>query len=141
MKAQIKTFLVVDDELHVTHLLAHKLKQAGVSVLTAIDGQQGFELAMRYLPDVVITDLQMPVLSGYEMSVKLRTEPATSHIPVLMLTARGHKLSEQELSVTGIREVMSKPFAARQLIATAMALADDVAATEGDGAASEGQAA
>ena len=136
-----KRILHIEDNASNRKAVRHILRMTDYGLIEANDGQQGFELAMQYVPDVVITDLQMPVLSGYEMSVKLRAEPATSHIPVLMLTARGHKLSEQELSVTGIREVMSKPFAARQLIATAMALGDDVAATEGDGAASEGQAA
>ena len=111
-----KTFLLVDDEPHITNLVSFKLKQLGVNVITGVDGEQGFKLACQHMPDLVITDFQMPVLSGYEMSVKLRDTEQTREIPVIMLTARGHKLSPEELACTNIQHLMAKPFSARQLI-------------------------
>jgi len=111
-----KTFLLIDDEPHITSLVSFKLKQLGVNVITGVDGEQGFKLACQHLPDLIITDVQMPVLDGYEMSVKLRNTEQTREIPVIMLTARGHKLSPQELACTNIKYLMAKPFSARQLI-------------------------
>lgn len=111
-----KTFLLIDDEPHITSLVSFKLKQLGVNVITGVDGEQGFKLACQHLPDLIITDVQMPVLDGYEMSVKLRNTEQTREIPVIMLTARGHKLSPQELACTNIQYLMAKPFSARQLI-------------------------
>ena len=115
-------FLLVDDEPHVTHLLSYKLRQEGIDVITAQDGEQAYRIACEKLPDLVITDLQMPVFTGYEMSVKLRTNSVTAHIPVLMLTARGHILSDEELASTNIKRLISKPFSARELISVAKAL-------------------
>lgn len=111
-----KTFLLIDDEPHITNLVSFKLKQLGINVITGVDGEQGFKLACQHLPDLVITDVQMPVLDGYQMSVKLRNTEKTCEIPVIMLTARGHKLSQQELACTNIKYLMAKPFSARQLI-------------------------
>jgi len=111
-----KTFLLIDDEPHITSLVSFKLKQLGVNVITGVDGEQGFKLACQHLPDLIITDVQMPVLDGYEMSVKLRNTEQTREIPVIMLTARGHKLSPQELACTNIQYLVAKPFSARQLI-------------------------
>ena len=112
-----KTLLLVDDEQHITHLLAHKLKQTGATVITAVDGQEGFNLACDHEPELVVTDFQMPVLNGYDMSVKLRANQMTAHIPLIMLTARGHGLSAEKLAQTNIKHLMSKPFSARDLIA------------------------
>ena len=117
-------FLLVDDEPHVTHLVSYKLKQENIEVVTAQDGAEAFRLACENSPNLVITDLQMPVLSGYEMSVKLRANRETANIPILMLAARGHTLSDEKLAKTNIKQLMSKPFSIRELIRTAKALVD-----------------
>jgi CheY-like chemotaxis protein len=84
-----KTILVVDDEVHISHVVSLKLQQAGLRVLTAGDGEEGYEVACRELPDLVVTDFQMPIMSGLELGCKLRETAATSEIPVLVVTARG----------------------------------------------------
>ena len=117
-------FLLVDDEPHVTHLVSYKLKQENIEVDTAQDGAEAFRLACEKLPDLVITDLQMPVLSGFEMSVKLRANHRTANIPILVLAARGHTLSDEKLAKTNIKQLLSKPFSIRELIRTAKALVD-----------------
>ena len=111
-----KRIIVADDEPYVTATLATKLRQAGHEVFTAGDGQQTLALAMENLPDLIITDYQMPVMSGYEMSLKLKENQSTSRIPILMLTARGHHLSAQQLALTNIRAIFPKPFSARELV-------------------------
>jgi len=111
-----KTILIVDDEAHIVHIIRYKLEREGFVVVTAGDGQEGYELAQSTDPDLIVTDFQMPVLSGYEMCVKLHKSDATADTPVVMVTARGHKLSPSELAATNIRQMMCKPFSARELL-------------------------
>lgn len=109
--------LVVDDETHILHVVKLKLSNAGYNVLVAHDGEEGYEVACENNPDLIITDLQMPYVTGLEMCRKLIENPATSNIPVLLLTARGYSLSDEDLSSYKIIESMSKPFSPRELLA------------------------
>lgn len=111
-----KTILICDDEPHILHVLSAKLKNAGLEVLTAADGEEAFELAKRHQPDLVITDYQMPILSGLELCAKLRSDPRTEHLPVIMLTARGFSLAEEDLANTNVRRVFPKPFSPREIL-------------------------
>lgn len=108
--------LVVDDEAHIVQVLLIKLRNAGHQVLTAIDGEEGTEVAIREQPDLVITDLHMEYRNGLELARALRSEPTTAHIPIIMLTAQGFNLAEEAIAGTGIREVMSKPFGPREVL-------------------------
>jgi CheY-like chemotaxis protein len=112
-----RRIIVADDEVYVTTILASKLRQKGHDVTTAPNGQTAFDLAVQSPPDLIITDYQMPILSGYEMSVKLRQDPRTCGVPLVMLTARGHHLSPEQLAQTNIRHLAAKPFSARELLA------------------------
>jgi len=120
-----QTILIVDDESHITTLLAHKFRQAGHEVLTADDGEQAFRLACQHRPDLVITDFQMPMLSGLDLSVRLRADSRTRQVPVIILTARSHKMDGDALARTNIRHVMSKPFSAKVLLDRAQAVLDE----------------
>jgi len=108
--------LVADDEAHVRWVLSHKLKQAGHEVLLAADGQEALELALQRRPELMITDLQMPGLGGLELCRRLAADPATSNIPVVMLTGRGHAPGDEELRDTRIRKVFSKPFSPAEVM-------------------------
>lgn len=108
--------LVVDDESHILHVLSLKLGKAGYEVLTAVDGEEGLHMARETKPDLVITDIQMPYMTGLELSRELACDEITAAIPVLILTARGYALSTEDLETSNIREVLSKPFSPRSLI-------------------------
>lgn len=108
--------LIVDDETHITHVLALKLRNAGFAVRTACDGEEALEVATQDPPDLLITDLQMPYMTGLELCARLKKNPATANIPAIMLTARGHALSQADLGPTNIRIVLSKPFSPRQVL-------------------------
>jgi len=110
--------LVCDDEPHIVHVVATKLRNAGFEVFTAGDGEEGFEAAKAALPHLVITDYQMPYLSGLELCAKLRGDAATAAIPAIMLSARGFSLQPADLRETNIRKVLPKPFSPRELLAT-----------------------
>lgn len=122
MNTRGRTILVADDEAHILHVVSLKLRNAGYEVLTAADGEEAFEVACATPPDLVITDLQMPFMTGLEFAARLRAHPPTAHIPALLLTARGHALSQADLANTAIREVLSKPFSPREVLARVEAM-------------------
>lgn len=111
-----RKILVCDDEPHILHVVSTKLRNAGYEVFTAADGEEGFELAKQHGPDLIITDYQMPMLSGLELCAKMRGDAATQAIPVIMLTARGFSLNAGDLSNTNIRKVLPKPFSPREIL-------------------------
>ena len=108
--------LVVDDESHIVQVLSLKLRNAGYDVTTASDGEEAFELACESTPDLVITDFQMPYMTGLELCRALKDNDATSNVPVVMLTARGYALEDDDLVTGNIREVLSKPFSPRAVL-------------------------
>lgn len=109
--------MLADDEAYVTTTLAMKLRKAGYEVITASNGEEGFMLASQNLPDLIVTDYQMPILSGFEMAAKLKQEERTAGVPLIMLTARGHHLSAEQLAQTNIRVLLAKPFSAMEVVA------------------------
>lgn len=110
-----KTLLIVDDEACVTFMLASRFRELGYEVMTADNGEQALELAFEHPPTAVISDFQMPKKDGLDLARALRANAATAMVPVIMLTARGHRLSPRELQETGIQHVMPKPFSTREL--------------------------
>lgn len=126
-----RLILVVDDEAHITHVVALKLSNAGYKVLTAGDGEEAFDIAVAERPDLIITDLQMPYMSGLELAKKLRRQAETDSTPVLMLTARGYALDQSELGQTNIKGVMSKPFSPREVLDRTRAVLGEAAGSVG----------
>jgi two-component system phosphate regulon response regulator PhoB len=110
------TILVADDEHHIRLVVSQRLREAGFNVIEARDGEEALELAQSNPPHLVITDFQMPLLSGLELCMALRARKATANVPAIMLTARGHAVKPDNLSQTNIKELMSKPFSARELL-------------------------
>jgi len=108
--------LLADDEQYITHIMARKLRLQGYEVGIAQDGEEALRLATETPPDLVITDLQMPYMSGLELATRLRAMDSTAAVPVIMLTARGYVLSEEQLDRTNIREIIAKPFSARDVM-------------------------
>ena len=119
---QNATILIADDEPHITYMLSSKLARAGVEVITAGDGQRAYELACERRPSLIITDFQMPLMSGFELALKLRENLNTTNIPLVMLTARGHLLTEEDLAKTNSRAMIAKPFSPRTRESKAMEL-------------------
>ncbi|HSL33517.1 MAG TPA: response regulator [Candidatus Limnocylindrales bacterium] len=110
--------LVVDDDPNVQRLLQYTLKQEGYDVVTASDGAEGFRLWGTESPDLILLDVMLPKLDGYQVATKIRTEEGTSgHVPIIMLTAE----REVEQKVRGLRagadDYLIKPFHPAELIA------------------------
>ena len=113
----MKKILVADDEAHILHIVSMKLRNAGFEVLTAVDGEEALELCRAERPDLLITDYQMPYLTGLELCIELREDDATRGIPALMLTARGFDIESDEMGQAGIQAVLAKPFSPREVLA------------------------
>jgi len=111
------TILVADDETHILNVVSIKLQNAGFAVITAEDGADAYAQAVTKRPDLIISDYQMPRLSGLELACKLWRDPMTSDIPIMLLTARGFDLPEKEKNISNIRCVLAKPFSPRQILA------------------------
>ena len=112
----IKKILVVDDEVHIVHVVAIKLRNNGYEVITAENGAQAYELACEEKPDIVVTDLQMPIMSGFEFVQKLRENEETKDTPVIMLTAREFDIEDKQKQSLNISELLSKPFSPKELL-------------------------
>lgn len=111
--------LVVDDELQYVDVVAFKFRNAGWQVVTASDGQEGLDRATAELPDIVISDYQMPVVDGLALCKHLRANSQTHSTPFILLTAHGLDIDDEMIEQAGITLVMSKPFSPRELLARA----------------------
>lgn len=110
-----RRILIADDESYVTQILNLNLQRRGYAVFVAGDGGTAFDLAVAQVPDLVISDCQMPVLDGLALCMRLKSNAKTAHVPVLLLTARGHTIEAEDLARTNIRAVVPKPFSIREL--------------------------
>ncbi len=112
-----KRILLCDDEIHILRAAEFKLKRAGYDVRTAGDGEEGWELIQQELPDLVVTDCQMPRLDGLGLIARAREHEATRELPFFMLTAKGLELSHAELAEKlDVLNVINKPFSPRDLL-------------------------
>jgi two-component system phosphate regulon response regulator PhoB len=108
--------LIVDDESDLASLVEFNLQQAGLETAVALTGEQALKLAALRVPDVVLLDLMLPDISGKEVCRRLRADPRTRHVPVVMLTARGEELDRVEGFEVGADDYVTKPFSPRELV-------------------------
>ncbi len=111
-----KKIIVADDEAHILHVVSMKLRNAGFEVTTAMDGEEALELCKAERPDLLITDYQMPYMSGLELCRSLRQCEDTRDIAVIMLTARGFDLGPGDMEEAGITAILAKPFSPREVL-------------------------
>lgn len=114
-----RSVLVVEDNPEVLKLV-HLVLRQHFRVLTAPNGVKGLELATRERPDVIVTDLMMPEMDGYELTRHLRADPRTRSVPVVMVTARGETDDRVQGLESGVSAYLTKPFAARELLTTVL---------------------
>lgn len=118
---ELATVLIVDDNDDMRRYLRTLLLDR-YYVLEASDGQSGWKLARESVPDLIISDVMMPVMDGLTFCAKLKAEPLTSHIPVILLTARGSEQQQAEGLSQGADAYLTKPFSAEVLIAHIVSL-------------------
>lgn len=109
--------LIVDDEPMVLTATRIVLRSAGFRVSTAEDGEKGVEAALRDVPDVILLDVMMPDIDGWETLGRMREHPKLAHVPVLIFTAREHTRGWKLARDLGAAGYVRKPFDADELIA------------------------
>jgi DNA-binding response OmpR family regulator len=118
-RAEAKTILVIEDDENTASLITLYLEREGFAPLTAGDGAQGLHLARRHRPDLVILDLMIPEIDGWEVCRRLRQH---SEVPVIMLTARGEEIDRVAGLTLGADDYVVKPFSPRELMARVKAV-------------------
>ncbi|MDH4198577.1 MAG: response regulator transcription factor [Candidatus Aminicenantes bacterium] len=116
----MKRILIIEDDVAILRGLKDNLEYEGYEVLSATDGEQGYDLIREKKPDLVILDLMLPRLSGYEVCRKVRAEGG--NVPILILTARGEEVDKVHGLNIGADDYMTKPFSVRELLARIQAI-------------------
>jgi len=110
-----KKVLIVDDEEFVRQLIQIKLKFCGIETVEAGNGVEAIEKAVSERPDLILLDVMMPKMNGFETCQRLKANKETSHIPIIMLTARGDPSAKERGENAGALEYLTKPFSPQKL--------------------------
>jgi phosphate regulon transcriptional regulator PhoB len=114
--------LVVDDEKDIVDLIAYNLTNEGFAIVKAYDGDQAQKLIQAEKPDLVLLDLMLPGLQGLEICKRVRTNPETASVPIIMLTAKTEEIDKILGLEMGADDYITKPFSVRELIARVRAI-------------------
>ena len=112
-----ETIMIVDDEQYIRELLNYNLTKEGYSILAAATGEEALEVVGRSKPDLIILDLMLPGLDGVEVCRRLKQNPDTQHIPIIMVTAKGEDSDEIIGLEIGADDYITKPFSPRVICA------------------------
>jgi DNA-binding response OmpR family regulator len=119
-----KRILVVDDEIYIVHILEFSLTMEGYDVLTASDGEEALKIIDAERPDLVVLDIMMPKLDGYEVCHRLRENGVFQNLPVILLSAKGRPVDREAGLQAGADDYITKPFSPRKLVEKIRALLD-----------------
>jgi len=120
-----KRVLVVDDEVYILQILEFSLEMEGFDVATAQNGEEAIAQALENPPDLVVLDIMMPRMDGYEACRRLKTDPRTQNTPVILLSAKGRSIDQEIGFEAGAEEYITKPFSPRKLVERIKALLAD----------------
>ncbi len=123
-----KTIMVVDDSITVRKVTARFLKRQGLEVITAKDGLDAIGLLQEHIPDLMLLDVEMPRMDGFELGGKIRNTPEWAHIPIIMITSRTGAKHRERASKIGINQHLGKPFNELELLENINRLLDETAA-------------
>lgn len=108
--------IVIEDDPHILKLISQTLQREGYEVVTATDGSEGLRKVRETHPHLVVLDISLPGLDGYQVCHHLRSEHATSKLPVIMVTAMSRPSDQRRGFETGADDYLSKPFVLSELI-------------------------
>ncbi|MEW6061502.1 MAG: response regulator [Bacteroidota bacterium] len=109
--------LVVEDDQNIKYLVTFKLKNSGYEVFSASNGVEALQFLTKNSVDLIITDVMMPLMTGKELIIQLKQNPATQHIPTIMLTSRTLEKEVVEGLSLGADDYIKKPFSPQELLA------------------------
>lgn len=113
----MRKILLIEDDVQIQELVRFNIEREGFAVLSASDGEQGLDLARREKPDLIILDLTLPVIDGYDVCKNLRGQEDTVAIPIIILSARDDVADKVIALELGADDYMTKPFSPRELFA------------------------
>jgi CheY-like chemotaxis protein len=117
--SQTATVLYIEDNVANFRLVEVALsRRPHIQLITAMEGQLGIELALRHQPDVILLDIHLPVLMGDKVLARLRAEPETQHIPVVVISADATQPKVEKLLAAGAHSYLTKPFNIKELLRT-----------------------
>jgi CheY-like chemotaxis protein len=107
--------LIAEDERDIRDLITFTLRFAGHEVVAASNGEEAYQLALKEIPELIMMDVRMPKMTGYEACKLIKAEPTLQHIPVVFLSAKGQENEVKTGLLAGATEYLLKPFAPDQL--------------------------
>lgn len=113
-----QSVLVADDEPSIVLSLQVLLQKAGYLVRVARNGEEALQAVAEAVPDLILLDAMMPKRDGFDVCQQLRANPATRHLPIIMLTAKSRDVERQKGMALGATDYITKPFSTRDLVAT-----------------------
>jgi len=113
-----KKILIVEDNLDLTYILLRLVEYAGYDSILAVNGKEAVEMADSQMPDLILMDIMMPEMNGFEATRLIRENPKTRCIPIIAVTAMSSAQDREECLKCGCSDYMSKPFTPSQLAAT-----------------------
>jgi len=111
-----KKILVIEDDAIALRLIEYTLCKEGYEVLLAKDGREGMSKARSEEPDLIILDIMLPGIDGFEVCYRLRSEPQTAHLPILMLSGKAQEIDKATGLKVGADDYVTKPVAPRELV-------------------------
>ena len=126
-----KKILAVDDERHIVRLVEVNLQRAGYEVVTAYDGREALEKVKAENPDLVVLDVMMPYMDGFEVLKNLKADPTTAEIPVIMLTAKAQDADVFRGWQSGVDCYLTKPFNPMELLTFVKRIFDSLSSSSG----------
>ena len=119
--------LVVDDEPNILLSLEFLMQQAGFEVITVEDGESALSRIAEAAPDLVLLDISLPGISGFDVLERLRADTATARLPIIMLTAHGREVEREKGLALGADDYITKPFSTQALVDKVKVLLDEAA--------------
>lgn len=110
------TILIVEDTLSEMELMSHYLRESGYSVISAVSAKEALNIAAERQPDVIVTDIVMPGMSGFELCRNLKKNPATERVPVIICTSKNQEIDRLWGLKQGADAYITKPFTREQLV-------------------------
>ena len=111
-----KKILIIEDTEDNRRILRDLLTAAGYSLVEAVDGEAGVAAAKRETPDLILMDIQLPLVDGYEATRRIKADPALQHIPIIAVTSYALAGDEEKTRAAGCSAYIAKPFSPRQLL-------------------------
>jgi len=114
--------LIIEDDRDIVEMLEYNLKEEGYETLSALNGEEGVALAGRERPNLIILDIMLPILNGFEVCRALKNDDVTAHVPIIILSAKSQETDKVVGLELGADDYVTKPFSPRELIARIRAI-------------------